>query len=339
MDLILILKIPELNLFKMFFRPDLNEIENALDEFDTMLEAYETNIEIKENKSRIYVYQPNLGIKNSQLTQSSSSFGNHAPKLSPTSVYHLVHNNNNKNDNTLKKKNALVAFEFKTLLDKVAPFSTGQQIQYPGCLVIEEDKSLHDDLSTALPSPPFIYQDDNYTASQHHSPPSYSSASSSSSSSASNSSDSSDHERTVSPSQLNRNSRYLSPPPPNERTAYQQEFQSNLLLTELEKTDNEVRRNFQQINHMRQKTQLIPMTKPNDMNPHLILSEREIQSKVSINPGYFANDNKNYMNKYKYNAPNYQQHQSNVTIWREELNAKQNVQEQIKKQVCKYFLV
>lgn len=40
-------------------------------------------------------------------------------KISPTSVYHLVNNNNNKNDNTLKKRNALVAFEFKTLLDKV----------------------------------------------------------------------------------------------------------------------------------------------------------------------------------------------------------------------------
>lgn len=316
----------------------MNEIENTLEEFDSMLESYETNIEIKENKSRIYVYQPNLGIKNSHISRSSSSFSNQAPKISPTSVYHLVHNNNNKNDNTLKKKNALVAFEFKTLLDKVAPFSNGQQIQYPGCLVIEEDKSLHEDLSNALPSPPFIYQDENFVASHDHSPPSYSTASSASSPSASNSSDSSDHERTVSPSQLNRTARYVSSPPPNNRTMHKQNFKDKLLLTEIEKVDGDVRRNFQQVNHVRQKTQIIPITKTNEINPHLILSEREVQTKVNFNTGYYLDENKNYMNKYKYNAPNYHQHQSNVTIWREELNAKNNVQEQIKKQVGKKFL-
>ena len=39
-------------------------------------------------------------------------------QLSPQAVYSIVHNNNNKYDNTLKKRNALVAFEFKKLVSR-----------------------------------------------------------------------------------------------------------------------------------------------------------------------------------------------------------------------------
>lgn len=39
-------------------------------------------------------------------------------QVTPKAVYHIVHNNNNRNDNTLKKRNALVAFEFKKLVSK-----------------------------------------------------------------------------------------------------------------------------------------------------------------------------------------------------------------------------
>lgn len=312
----------------------MNEINHALEEFDSMLDAYDTNLEQKENKSRIYVYQPNP-IKNLQLTRSSSSFNaqNITNKISPTSVYHLVHNNNNKNDNTLKKRNALVAFEFKTLLDKVTPHSHGSQIQYPGCLVIEEDRSLQEDLSHALPSPPFVYHDDHFEPNQNYSPPSYSSSSStSSSSSASNSSDSSDHERTVSPSQLTRTARYLSPPP---KVVQKQNVHTNYLLTELNNTDNENRRNMH-INQVRPKTQIVPMTKNLDSchNPHMILGEREIQAKVTQHHGHINSENKNYVNKHQFiQQQQHVNHHPQPTIWREELNAKNNVQEQIKKQV------
>jgi len=80
--------------------PDMNEINSALDDFDSMLHEYENDS--KENN-------------NFRLVKSSKS----QHKLSPSAVLSLVNNSNNKCDNTLKKRNALVAFEFKSLMDRV----------------------------------------------------------------------------------------------------------------------------------------------------------------------------------------------------------------------------
>ena len=55
--------------------------------------------------------------KSSHLVSSNSN-------ISPSTVYNLVNNNNNKNDSTLKKRNALVTFEFKSLLNKIVPPSS-----------------------------------------------------------------------------------------------------------------------------------------------------------------------------------------------------------------------
>ncbi len=78
----------------VYFRPDMKEVDSTLQQLDDMLEQYAINtVNYKENKK----FDKNV-------------------KISPSAVYHLVHNNNNKNDNTLKRKNALVAFEFKKIM-------------------------------------------------------------------------------------------------------------------------------------------------------------------------------------------------------------------------------
>jgi hypothetical protein len=64
-------------------------------------------------------------LNNFDIDESNSKFNSNnkvgrSPsfQLSPSAVYSIVHNNNNKYDNTLKKRNALVAFEFKNLVSK-----------------------------------------------------------------------------------------------------------------------------------------------------------------------------------------------------------------------------
>jgi hypothetical protein len=83
-------------------RPDQKEINQALEQFDEML----NNFDIDESNSK-------FNNNNNNKVGRSPSF-----QLSPSAVYSIVHNNNNKYDNTLKKRNALVAFEFKNLVSK-----------------------------------------------------------------------------------------------------------------------------------------------------------------------------------------------------------------------------
>ncbi len=90
----------------------------TLQQLDEMLEKYETNAEMpcyKENK--------NFETKN---------------KISQSTVYHLVHNNNNRNDNTLKRKNALVTFEFKKIISTVQTNIKDEST----CVVDDEEKKL-----------------------------------------------------------------------------------------------------------------------------------------------------------------------------------------------------
>jgi hypothetical protein len=78
------------------------------------------------------------------------------------------------------------------------------------------------------------------------------------------------------------------------------------------------------------------MTKQHDSNPHSILAERDIHNKVNISNGHSLAEK---IVKHQFIPPQHIAHhpQPNVTIWREELNAKNNVQEQIKKQVFLTF--
>jgi hypothetical protein len=206
------------------------------------------------------------------------------------SVYHLVHNKNNKNDNTLKKRNALVTFEFKTLLNKV---SSPSPLPLPTSTCIDlsnnnndEDK-LNNEIVDLLPN--YIYNEESNhfninIPNNNQSPPTFSSSSNSSTSSANNSSSSSasssssssqqidnnDHFRTVSPSQLVQLSPILISPTSTTTINHKSEF------------------TFENKRHL---------TKSKDEK--------------------FNTDNK---------APT-------VTIWREELNAKNNYQQQLKKKV------
>ena len=271
-----------------------------------------------------------------QITKSATSFNisnthnNINPainnnKISPTSVYHLVNNNNNKNDNTLKKRNALVAFEFKTLLDKVTPHNPSIDTN------LEDENRETDVVCELLPSPPYIYSDHHgfdlsiANNAQNHSPPSLSSSSSSSSSSSPSSSSSSasnsqassqnrDKEtreiRAISPSQLIRAPRVASP----------NGLGNKSLLTEINTND----RTQPQVINLRSKSQVISHGVDNFETNKTYENQH---NHIILNNGHFIGDVHN------------PHHYTSVTIWREELNAKNNVQEQIKKQVFIYFFV
>ena len=166
--------------------PDMNEINSALNEFDLMLNEYEIdhNDHQKENFNK---KTSMLNNKKSQIHSSTPILNNKTiepnykqQKPSPNSILSLVNNNNNKCDNTLKKRNALVAFEFKTLLDKVS--------SSPAESVILDEEKLNNEIQGFLP--PFSYNDHfNLNIShQTQSPPSLSSSSSTSSSNHSTSS-------------------------------------------------------------------------------------------------------------------------------------------------------
>lgn len=236
-------------------------------------------------------------------------------KVSPESVYHLVHNKNNKNDNTLKKRNALVTFEFKTLLDKVIPAHNNSNNYSDGQ---SEDEKLNNEILDLLPATsPYIYNDSNnfninIPNTSTHSPPSFSSSSTSSSSSANNSSSSSstsssssqqidnneNNFRTVSPSQLMHisSSRVDSPPPSSYLSSKSQVISSSPL-------DNKRFNAFTKLT-------------PEQSNNKKIFSTRKFDSNANRQP---VTNN------------------SNITIWREELNAKKNFQQQLQKQVINLY--
>jgi myosin heavy subunit len=70
--------------------PDLNEITSTLDDFDTMLQEYDDNEKMNNC-------------------------------LEGSNLYNPIHKTSKVINNTLKKRNALVAFEFKTILNQVLP--------------------------------------------------------------------------------------------------------------------------------------------------------------------------------------------------------------------------
>ena len=161
---------------------DMNdEITQTLEKFDLMLNEYEIDTEQKENRFMSKSYQ--------QLNKSTSLLTN------TTSIFSLVNNNNNKCDNTLKKRNALVTFEFKTLLDRVG--SQGDN---------SDEEKLNNEIGNIFPATDYNQFHLNLTSSsQNQSPPSLSSSSSSSSANQSTSSASSSSSsqqicfRTISP--------------------------------------------------------------------------------------------------------------------------------------------
>lgn len=157
-----------------------------------MLHEYEKD-DLKDNyKSNRTEVKP-LSLTTSNVTNKNDN--NH--KFSPNAVISLVNNNNNKCDNTLKKRNALVTFEFRTLLDKCSSASENQ---------IYEEK-LNNEIVEIFPSVPFNYNDQINLNINHQtqSPPSLSSSSSSSSSNNSSSSAS------YSSQQMTENFQALSP--------------------------------------------------------------------------------------------------------------------------------
>lgn len=166
--------------------PDINEINSTLNEFDLMLNEYEIDHR-DHQKENLNNKAGKLNAKKSQIASSTPVLNNKIIEPSnkqqkplPNSILSLVNNNNNKCDNTLKKRNALVAFEFKTLLDKVIASSSES--------VILDEEKLNNEIQGFLP--PYSYNDHfNLNISQpSQSPPSLSSSSSTSSSNHSTSS-------------------------------------------------------------------------------------------------------------------------------------------------------
>jgi hypothetical protein len=243
---------------------------------------------------------------NKQMARSTSSINTSPTKISsndnPNSVVHLVHNLNNKNDNTLKKRNALVAFEFKTLLDRVAS---------PDAVTKSPNRQSDSFIVTnsALAPQPLIQSSKNsqWQQQQHknhhhhhqhhkrnHSPQSLSSTSSTCSTASSSPSTSSskklDSIRGVSPSQLTNHVKFNGHHDYDNSNLYKITNQSNL----------------------KSKSQILT----NASTKSIVVSN--VNSKIRFEVK---------------NLP-----ESHTTIWREELNAKSNVQEQIKKQVGIFFL-
>lgn len=282
-----------------------------------------------------------------------NNISNQSNKISPTSVYHLVNNNNNKNDNTLKKRNALVAFEFKTLLDKVstngAPASPKSQQNHhhhhphhyhhhhyhhhtnQHQNSIENDHIEGDGSSpTELPSPPYLpsshnennnphlfdqstHNEDNTTnnnCNQLLSSSSSSTSSSDESMSPPASNSALNHPinktitvRTISPSQLTGRADIKSV-----------SSTRNMPVVELDENENVkvvgsgVKPGATIINH------LVPSSK--------MACVAESGNEISSPKMHYTSD----------------VHQNaRITIWREEIIAKNNVQEKIKKQVSLHF--
>jgi hypothetical protein len=269
-------------------------------------------------------------------TKSATSFN----KISPTSVYHLVNNNNNKNDNTLKKRNALVAFEFKTLLDKVSPSTATNSQQCNGSNSADlEEERLNNEISEILPSPPYLFNENqnhfdlNLSNNQNHSPPALSSSSSSSSSSSASAVSSSsqqlidgcNHIRPISPSNIPR-PRIVSPTSNIINGGGGGGNISSINIV----SDN---RRTPLITNLRSSSQILASTSLTNIKNDNYMSNIDIdkRNQIMLNNGHFVSNNGTNIVTVNNNLNNHPTH--NVTIWREELNAKNNVQEQIKKQV------
>lgn len=241
------------------------EINHTLEEFDSMLDEYDKTLSL--NKPKISSNDFNQIKNQSMQSRSTSSMLNQHSGADPQALIHLVNNKNNKNDNTLKKRNALVAFEFKTLLDRVA----------------SPDSSLME-ASTHQPS----QQNERAHRNMHrnHSPHSISSTSSCSSTVSSSPATS-----PISSTSLGKKTpiRGISP----SQLTHQ---------VKLNNYDNNIY--YQQQQNLVSKSQIITKVAS-------VVQNKEENSNISIN-----NNNNNHV----------------TTIWREELNAKSNVQEQIKKQ-------
>ena len=222
---------------------DMNdEITQTLEKFDLMLNEYEIDTEQKENRFMSKSYQ--------QLNKSTSLLTN------TTSIFSLVNNNNNKCDNTLKKRNALVTFEFKTLLDRVG--SQGEN---------SDEEKLNNEIGNIFPATDYNQFHLNLTSSgssQNQSPPSLSSSSSSSSANHSTSSASS--------------------------SSTSQQICFRTISPTIVQTNKNIHQHHQ---------------------PQPVASRSQCST---------------------LDYPEYNAYQKNVTIWREELNSKQNIQQKIQKQ-------
>ena len=190
--------IDHLLIYKYFFqnRPDIHEINNALEEFDSMLHEYEKdkNSHQKENLNTLQQFScinfqsgknskapihSSTPILNNRIENYNNLKTPNNNKPAANSILSLVNNNNNKCDNTLKKRNALVTFEFKTLLDKVSSSPTDSNA------IIDEELKLNNEITGFLSAAPFNYNDQFHLNISHQtqSPPSLSSSSSSTTSS------------------------------------------------------------------------------------------------------------------------------------------------------------
>ena len=226
------------------------------------------------------------------MNKSATSL-NH--KITPESVFHLVHNNNNINDNTLKKRNALVTFEFKTLLDKAANPTTFSDL---------EEEKLNDELSNITKSSlPKDNRNHETNIRNLVNSPTWSSSSSPSNNSSSTSS-------------------ILSAQPKNDLIESFPTFSPS------------------QVFHFPHRP-VSPITE----------EQTEIETQINTKPKSKVllekNESFDYSNKYQEHSESYEINQflkqknqnispysnQNITIWREELNNKNNIQEQIKKQV------
>jgi hypothetical protein len=282
-----------------------------------------------------------------QMTRSTSSINTSPTKTStndnPNSVVHLVHNLNNKNDNTLKKRNALVAFEFKTLLDQVAsPDTTASNNKNR-----QSDAFMFANSSNAQHSPPIIQtknsiqwqqqqqqQQQQHTRLNHHhhhqhhkrnhSRQSMSSTSSTCSTASSSPSTSSskklDSIRAVSPSQLTSHVKFVGATNPaaaaaantGRITGNHDYDNSNLYKPNNNNNNNKNSQNHQHAGgNLRSKSQIIT----NANTKSIVVSNVNNKIRFEVKSNVAGDGN------------------LNTTIWREELNAKSNVQEQIKKQV------
>jgi hypothetical protein len=208
----------------------------------------------------------------------------------------LVTNNNNKCDNTLKKRNALVAFEFRSLLDRVSHHNQ-----------IDEEIKLNTEISDLLP-----YNHDHFNLNISHntqSPPSLSSSSSSTTSSSNNSTSSasySSHFQSVSPKDTwsplyihsSSSPRVISP--------------TNIVHLNRQPTSASYRYENQY-----EHKQLKPvLNRCSQSTSSQNLRESYVGEKMRSSGSGGVNVSLN-----------------NVTIWREELNAKNNIQQQMKKKV------
>jgi hypothetical protein len=258
-------------------------------------------------------------INNSPVKTGTDITANNMNNNNSNSVVHLVHNMNNKNDNTLKKRNALVAYEFKTLLDRVVSPDGSSNCNSPHHHNNKSNDAFtyaNGSANNSPPAVPMLMQHHATTAAsqpqkvnnhhhhshhkRNHSPQSLSSTSSTCSTASSSPSTSSskklDSIRGLSPSQLTGHVKFAN--------GHHDYDNSNLYKV------------THQGSNLKSKSQIL--TNGSSARP-IVVSQGMVRFEVKNSvPTVTTESNTNNVN---------------TTIWREELNAKSNVQEQIKKQV------